>query len=174
MKIRRKTIRRIVQSLLHNTQISEPPVPVEVIAHALDLKICLEPFEGDISGCTIRKADKAVIGVNSLHHPNRQRFTIAHEIGHFLLHKGEEIIVDRNFRVSFRDGDSGKAEKPEEIEANYFAAELLMPADFLIGDLQDKLIDIEDDALVKEVAERYRVSPQALNYRLLNLKYLTQ
>jgi Zn-dependent peptidase ImmA (M78 family) len=53
------------------------------------------------------------------------------------LHEGEEIIVDRNFRVSFRDGDSGKAEKPEEIEANHFAAELLMPLHFLVEDLQD-------------------------------------
>ena len=172
MKIRKSTIYKLAQSLLLSTQVSEPPVPVETVAQLLDLKISLEPFEGEISGCTIRRGDKAVIGVNSLHHPNRQRFTIAHEIGHFFLHKGEQIIIDRSFRINFRDDESGKAENPEEIEANYFAAELLMPLDFLLKDLKDKVIDVEDDTLIKELAERYRVSPQALSYRLANLGYL--
>jgi len=149
-------------------------VPVETIAKFLDLKISLEPFEGDISGCTIRRGDKAVIGVNSLHHPNRQRFTIAHEIGHFLMHKGEQVIVDRHFRINFRDAESGKAENPEEIEANYFAAELLMPVDFLVRDLKAKVIDMEDDTQIRELAERYRVSALTLNYRLHNLGYLSQ
>jgi len=169
MTIRKRTIRRLAQSLLLRAQVSEPPVPVETVAQILDLKIRLEPFEGNISGCTIRRGDKAVIGVNSLHHANRQRFTIAHEIGHFFLHKGEQVIVDRNFRINFRDERSGKAEKPEEIEANCFAAELLMPLDFLLEDLQDKVIDLEDDTLIQELAEKYRVSPQALSYRIANL-----
>lgn len=164
-------IRKLAQSLLDDPQFRSAPVPVEKIAEALELRIQLEPFEGDISGCTVRQGDKAVIGVNSLHHPNRQRFTIAHEIGHFLLHKGEEIIVDRGFRVNFRDDESAKAENPEEIEANYFAAELLMPRNFLQDDLGGKSVDIEDDILLQELASKYRVSPQALSYRLLNLGY---
>lgn len=171
MKIRRQAIRKLAQSLLHDPQFNSPPVPVEKIAEALGLRIQLEPFEGDISGCTVRQGEKAVVGVNSLHHPNRQRFTIAHEIGHFLLHKGEEIIVDRGFRINFRDDESGKAENPEEIEANIFAAELLMPRTFLRNDLKDKSVDIEDDALMYELAAKYRVSAQALSYRLLNLGY---
>jgi Zn-dependent peptidase ImmA (M78 family) len=161
----------MVQSLLDSAQFSSPPVPVEKIAELLGLRIQLEPFEGDISGCTVRRGNKAIIGVNSLHHPNRQRFTIAHEIGHFLLHKGKEIIVDRGFRINFRDDESRKAEKPEEIEANVFAAELLMPRIFLRNDLRNKSVDIEDDALVHELASKYRVSQQALSHRLHNLGY---
>ena len=172
MKIRRRAIRKLAQGLLRNAQVSKPPVPVETIAELLDLKVRLEPFEGEISGCTIRRGDKAIIGVNSLHHPNRQRFTIAHEIGHFFLHKGEQIIIDRGFRVNFRDDESGKAENPEEIEANYFAAELLMPTDLLVQDLKGKIIDVEDDSIIRELAEKYRVSPQALSYRLVNVGYL--
>ncbi|USK87293.1 ImmA/IrrE family metallo-endopeptidase [Peribacillus asahii] len=49
------------------------------------------------------------ISVNKNHSRQRQRFTIAHELGHFLLHKGTAIHVDRNFRVNFRNGASSQA-----------------------------------------------------------------
>ena len=68
--------------------------------------------------------------------------------------------------------DASKAENPEEIEANRFAAELLMPETMLTDDLRGKKLDIENDELIRELADRYRVSPQALTYRLVNLGYL--
>lgn len=52
------------------------------------------PFEGELAGMLVRGDGQIVIGVNSLHPLNRQRFTIAHECGHLLLHKGE-FHVDR-------------------------------------------------------------------------------
>ena len=70
-------------------------------------------------------------GVNSLHAPVRQRFTIAHELGHAVLHAREGIHLDQAFRLRFRDQTSAMAIDPEEIDANSFAAELLMPADEL-------------------------------------------
>lgn len=172
MSIRRKKIKEAAERLLDQAKIKKPPVPVERVAEKLDLQVKFEPFEGDLSGCIIRENDEAIIGINSLHHENRQRFTLAHEIGHFLLHTGEKIFVDHGFRVNLRDADSGKAKNPEEIEANFFAAELLMPENFLKVDLKDKKLDIEDDTLMQELAQRYKVSPQALVHRLVNLGYL--
>jgi Zn-dependent peptidase ImmA (M78 family) len=99
---------------------------------------------------------------------------LAHEIGHFFLHQGEEVIVDRAFRVNLRNSEAAKAESPEEIEANYFAAELLMPTKFLLEDLEGKAIDIEGDDDIRELSSRYQVSSQALSYRLTNLGYLHQ
>jgi Zn-dependent peptidase ImmA (M78 family) len=172
MAIRRKLIRKIVEDVLKKTGITQPPVSVETIAKQINLRVRFEPFDGNLSGCIVRQGGEVTIGINSFHHKNRQRFTLAHEIGHFFLHKGEEIIVDRSFRVNLRDSEAAKAESPEEIEANYFAAELLMPTKFLLKDLDGKAIDIESDEDIRELSSRYHVSSQALSYRLTNLGYL--
>ena len=164
-----KRIDRIVRRLLRQARVRKPPVPVEMIARNLGTQIRYSPFEGDISGMVFRDKDRTVIGVNSLHHPNRQRFTIAHEVGHFLLHEGAEVHVDKTFRVNLRDDVSSKAVDKEEIEANRFAAELLLPEHMLIQDLKGQEIDFEDQGDLRGLSKRYRVSVQALTFRLINL-----
>ena len=89
MKIRVALIRRKVNQLLEELEIDEPPVPVRKIARHCDARIVRVPGEGDndLSGFLYREGDQAVIGVNKDHAPVRQRFTIAHELGHLLLHE---------------------------------------------------------------------------------------
>ncbi|MCP5348409.1 MAG: ImmA/IrrE family metallo-endopeptidase [Gammaproteobacteria bacterium] len=155
--------------LLDRCKVYEPPVPVDLIAKSLGAKIRLSPFEGELAGMLIRGQDEdTVIGVNSLHHINRQRFTIAHECGHLLLHKGE-VHIDQSFRVNRRDEVSAQAIDPEEIEANRFAAELLMPYEMIKKDLIDFEIDMESEDELKELADRYEVSLQAMTHRVTNL-----
>lgn len=164
-------IRQRVNKLLHDNWDGRPPVPVERVAATLGARLRYSPFDGELAGMLLRDDEKIVIGVNSLHHINRQRFTIAHECGHLLLHKGKDVHIDRSFRINRRDERSSKAIDPEEIEANRFAAELLMPYDTLLKDLRDFGIDIdiEDDVQLKELADRYQVSVQALTHRITNL-----
>lgn len=69
----------------------------------------------------------------------------------------------------FRSPKSSTAKDVFEVEANVFAAELLMPEAFLIRDLENFYIDIEDGTSVQELAESYQVSNQAMTYRLQNL-----
>jgi len=107
--------------------------------------------------------------VNSRHHPNRRRFTIAHELGHFRLHRGVAIHIDEDFRVNLRDEDSSKGVSWEEVEANRFAAELLMPTGFLFQDVE-KFKNIDKQA-VQNLARRYRVSSQSMEIRLANLGF---
>ena len=155
--------------LLGRCKVYEPPVPVDLIAKYLGAKIRLSPFEGELAGMLIRgQDDDTVIGVNSLHHINRQRFTIAHECGHLLLHKGE-VHIDKSFRVNRRDEVSTQAIDPEEIEANRFAAELLMPYEMIKKDLVDFEIDMESEDELKELADRYEVSLQAMTHRVTNM-----
>jgi Zn-dependent peptidase ImmA (M78 family) len=123
-----------------------------------------------MSGMVHRKPDgTAVIGVNSMEAPTRQRFTIAHELGHLLLHKDEDLHVDERFPIAFRNPKSSQAIDDKEIEANQFAAELLMPEEFILKDLKGKDLDIEDDDLVAELAAKYEVSTQAMTIRLSRL-----
>ncbi|MXW19490.1 MAG: ImmA/IrrE family metallo-endopeptidase [Gammaproteobacteria bacterium] len=165
-----QTLRPIVNDLLRACDVSEVPVPVEVIAEHLGARVAYARYKGELAGVLMRRDNgPAVIGVNSAHHINRQRFTIAHECGHLCLHKGKDVYVDRSFRmsVSNRDKRSAQAIDPEEIEANRFAAELLMPLDRLLDDISE--FDIEDDKALKELADRYAVSVQALTHRINNL-----
>ncbi len=167
-----RKIEAMIRKLLREHGTESAPVPVGDIARKLGVKIRFVPFrgEGEISGMLFRDSEQTVIGVNSLHHPNRQRFTIAHEIGHMLLHKGMEIHIDKAlFIVHLRDGVSSEAIDREEIDANRFAAEMLMPKHMLIADLAEREIDLENEEDLLRFSRKYRVSLQAMTYRLANL-----
>jgi Zn-dependent peptidase ImmA (M78 family) len=180
MPVRRKHIRLLVDDLLYKCRVQSPPVPIESIARALGAEVRFQHGDDELSGFLFRdhKQQKAVIGVNSTHHENRQRFTIAHEIGHFLLHEWEGVHVDgsdRAFQIKRRDEKSSTGTDIDEQEANLFAAELLMPAKFLKTDLlKIKKLDLLDDNLgsFARLAERYEVSTQALTFRLAYLGYV--
>jgi Zn-dependent peptidase ImmA (M78 family) len=159
-----------VRDLLHRNRVLGPPVPVQRIAERLGLQVRFAPLNGDVSGAILRSGSETVVGVNSFHHPNRQRFTIGHEIAHFLLHEGLSMHIDRQFRINLRDQESSKALDSEEIQANRFAAELLMPVDFLVKDLA-AVADINDET-ISRLARRYRVSSQAMQIRLANLGFV--
>lgn len=172
--IRKDLIREKVSKLLNSTGSHSAPVNVESIAKHLNLPIEYVESGGEISGCLIRKGNRVAIGVNSSHSENRRRFTIAHEIGHYLLHEEAPLFLDKlpTYRVHFRDNESSLATNPNEIEANNFAAELLMPAGLLQRELRGSF-DITEDT-ISDLATQFGVSTTALTYRLMNLGIIQQ
>lgn len=121
-----------------------------------------------------RDPQRKVIGVNSFHAATRQRFTIAHELGHLLLHETRAMIVDTH--VYRRDEVSSMGTKKEEREANAFAAELLMPRDFVEVVFDTVLMEqpaITASQLVSRLAADFEVSEQAMGIRLGNLGILS-
>lgn len=164
-------LRPLAEALLKAEGITRPPVPVEAIANSLGATVSYAPFEGELAGMLVREDHErgAVIGVNSLDHPNRQRFTIAHECGHLRLHAGQPAYVDRSFRINRRDGVSSQATDPEEIEANRFAAELLMPYRMIVEDLTQFRLDLAEESELRNLANRYGVSLQALTLRISSI-----
>lgn len=158
-----------VERLLTKSKVRSAPVPVEAIAKGEGANVVFQNFNNEISGLLIRRPGAIVIGVDKKQAAQRQRFTVGHELGHLLLHDGDEVHVDKDFRVNFRSASSSTAEDVEEIEANTFAATLLMPMQFLLKDLQGVVVDIEDQGQVAELATAYEVSLQAMTFRLTNL-----
>lgn len=165
-------IRKSVEKLLQLVDANEPPIPVERIARLRGTQLRYVPFEGEMSGLLFQENGHIIIGVNAIHSKTRQRFTIAHELGHLELHNHSELHIDRNFRPLLRDERSSQAIDPIEIEANAFAAELLMPVTMLERDLKGHLVDYEDDELLRILANRYKVSLQAIIFRLTNLGFI--
>lgn len=157
-----------VEELLSACGLTKAPIAVRKVAAHLNIDVRLAPTREDVSGALIVDGVSAYIAVNDAHHINRQRFTIAHEIGHFQLHNtGDSIHFDEDFRVYSRDGRSSLAIDSKEIEANQFAAELLMPT-LLLGQDFTKLRGSEEDA-IRDLAGRYKVSTKAMEFRLQNL-----
>ena len=74
--------------------------PILVQAERKGISVRYVPLEEDLSGMIFMSGNAPTIVVNSIHHPNRQRFTLGHEIGHFELHMadiGAEVHVDKKF-----------------------------------------------------------------------------
>ena len=165
-----------VQAILDQFGVRTSPVPVDKIAKGLGAQLRFSPLDPQLAGMIYISDDTPIIGVNSLQHPNRQRFTIAHEIGHLELHRhmiSGKVHVDKDFPVQFaglnRDGNSALGTEKIEVEANQFAAELLMPTALLSQALAGKPFDIDDEGPIDELARKFRVSRQALEYRIRNL-----
>lgn len=159
------------QQLLARLGIQSAPTPVEKVAKALGAQVRFSPFDDELAGMVYVKDGVPIIGVNSLHHPNRQRFTIAHELGHLELHREiitSKVHVDKNFPVLMRDPKSATGTELLEIQANQFAAELLMPRKLIDQVLAGKKFDIDDEGPIEELAKKFRVSKQALEYRIRN------
>ncbi len=167
-----KQLRRQVKSLLDRAEVVEPPVPVDDIAVALGARVRYSDLDEELSGMIYIREDTPIIGVNSRHHPNRQRFTIAHEIAHLVLHRDSlinQVHVDKRFPVLMRDASSATGTRLMEIEANRFAAELLMPSPFLDEMLRESGFDIDDEAPLNRWAKKFQVSRQALEFRIRNM-----
>lgn len=181
MAIRRKYIRALVEQFLQEQSVKSAPVNVEQIAIALGVAVQYEPAEDALCGFLLRDYphQKVVIGVNKNHPLNRRRFTIAHELGHFLLHVGGKFHVDYKFRLKLSDEEVHTGTSIEEKEANLFAAELLMPARFIKQDLAKidaldffEALDLFEDEKLLNLAKHYQVSVQALTFRLAYLNYI--
>ena len=170
----RLEIEKLVESLLRKHAITEAPIPVKRIANAEGLPIIETEYGADVSGALISANGLSGIAINAAQHPNRQRFTIAHELAHFLLRHDSEH-VDRNFTILLRDDRSSEATDWMEMEANSYAACLLMPREFLLRDLRLSFYgepDLSEEQIVS-LARKYKVSATALRYRLVNLGLLS-
>lgn len=144
------------------------PIDVEAIAEYLNIKVRRREMEDAVSGLLLIKEGEAIIGVNALHPTTRQRFTLAHEIGHFVLHReGDSVFVDSS-PVFFRDEESSEGTRLQEIEANAFASALLMPAQLLRA-YTGEGVDAHDEGTLRSLAWDFEVSVQALTIRLTRL-----
>ena len=170
--IRRRYAERLAGDILGRLQIKAPPVDPSSVARKLGASVVPQRDDtGDRSGLVARRGTEVIIGVNSAHSDVRQRFTVAHEIGHMLLHADEALIIDGAGYSLIGERKEGES-SPREIEANAFAAALLMPSQWIAEALREKKIDLSDDSALSVLAKRFRVSQQAMMFRLVNLGHL--
>jgi Zn-dependent peptidase ImmA (M78 family) len=147
------------------------PFPYErVLDEHKDLRIYYTALDDDeISGATLYKDGIFSILINTNKPSTRQHFSLGHELGHYFLHqdilKAEQALIDGD---TYLDGatvlyrqDSTKAQTIE-VEANNFAASLLMPAD-LVRQAWDATHSVQHSARI------FKVSVVAMSVRLTKM-----
>lgn len=131
---------------------SELGIPVFLSSLAPAISGLIEPDEESPSGFRIR--------LNRHESKERQRFTLAHEIAHFLLHRsliGGGVVDDTMYRSALSSR--------REVEANKLAADLCMPQKLIRLERSNRM-HLSDDDLVNEMAALFRVSKSAMRIRL--------
>lgn len=170
------TIKATVKELLELADIHTYPVNVQKIADILQISVQRGHLDDNLAGFAYQKGGVKIIGVNSSESETRQRFTLAHELGHMMLHKQETVNYDQEL-ILMRDVRASMGTDVKEIDANRFAAELLMPENELAEDLKnnslpDMLSDhYEDSAGFKKLCAKYGVGTAAMKIRLASIYF---
>lgn len=164
----RAAIQVLSQMAMDGNDTITVPVDVEQIAKKLGLQVEYRSFQGrhvdSLSGLLVRmnpgEPFRAVVNAQDSTH--RQRFTLAHEIGHYVHKYSDTPEDDTPGLVEHRDELSSRGTDSEEIWANRFAAALLMPA--------SNIMQLWGQGwAVTRIADFYNVSPEAVEHRLWNL-----
>ncbi|MGB9767894.1 ImmA/IrrE family metallo-endopeptidase [Dictyoglomus turgidum] len=143
----------LIKELLSLFYINKPPIKPEIIAYGLGVELYFYELPLQISGILYNRKNSPTMLINKNDNLLRQRFTIAHEIGHFLLHySNNKIYFDYPI-------ENSKIER----EANTFAASLLLP-DFLLG----RYLNLS----LEKISSIFYVSRKVTEIRLKDFKIL--
>lgn len=142
-----------------NQGIQTSPLDIERLINSFGVKIKIIPMADEISGHLSLSNGAWEIAVNALHHPKRQRFTLAHELGHYILHRWKcQRFEDSKL---FRNNESN----PMEVEANNYAADLLMPE----SEFRRYINEVSKN--INDIADQFNVSAFAVRIRAKNLGF---
>ena len=158
----RPEIEKEARRILAQHGLLSVPVDPVVLASKEGIQVNNAVFADEqIAGMIAKRKESVTLLVKQDDHPYRKRFTIAHELGHHFLHlagqEGERIDTAVDL---FRS----EAGKKEEVEANQFAAALLMPKE-----LVEQELALRSGSTLEEFAARFRVSGEAMGIRLATL-----
>lgn len=145
---------------------TEPLDIVKVATKIFGIRVFQSDLDRTTSGFIERVGDDDwVIHINKWESPLRQKFTIAHELGHFVCHKNILMAGTHEDQILFR-ADQGF--DPIEQEASEYAANLLMPRETFARYISEGFNTIE------ELAKKFKLSSAAIRYRAYNLRYISE
>lgn len=153
--------------------LSASPVDVKEIARKQSVTIIEHEMDSKQSAMLFRKNGRAVIVINKLHHSRRQRFSIAHELGHLMMHQSKGQTMTDGAEI-FHRHEYHRPSSPQETQANYFAAELLMPEQAVCKAVQEVNLNMVTDLAVQQLARKFDVSVAAMTIRLQTLGLLEE
>ncbi|MBS1511075.1 MAG: ImmA/IrrE family metallo-endopeptidase [Bacteroidetes bacterium] len=167
-----KLIHSKVNAILKTIVPIELPINIEELAKKRGLDVLPYDLGQDVSGLLAIKDGKGTIGYNITDASVRRRFTIAHELGHYELHKEKsDLFVDQQFIYRRQNSPLSFELKEMENEANYFASCILMPTDQVRKALEIMDINLVTEDGIKELAKLFDVSTTAMSLRVNKLGF---
>jgi Zn-dependent peptidase ImmA (M78 family) len=157
-----------VEEILKELNINNAPVEPKKCAEHFGIDVKAVDLDKEVSGLFVLKGESPYIMYNKNETSQRKRFTIAHELGHFILHKNTSLFIDKSDRVLYRNSSSTTGEVLKEREANAFAACLLMPKKLIESEINN--VPLGED-VVDYLSQKFKVSQLAMSFRLSNLGY---
>lgn len=144
--------------------LAEYPVKLGKLAKELGVSIKVSSMSTGVSGQIMKEDGHYTIRVNRHEARERQRFTIAHELAHYFLHKS---VIDSS-PDGIKDNVLYRSGEPEriEFEANRLAADIVMPMSLVEKVLQEEFNGVITDATIESLAARFQVSKAAMEIRL--------
>lgn len=174
-----RKIEELALSLIGHANFNKPAIDIKKIANLIGVHVMPYDLGDEMSGVLVLNNDIGTIGYNPKHSESRRRFTIAHELGHYVLHRKNhnDVFVDRDFIIMYRRGHDknySEAELAQEQEANAFAAAILMPEYLIEQELKENnfYFDLSELQLIEKLAKTFKVSAPAMTFRLHNLSVL--
>jgi Zn-dependent peptidase ImmA (M78 family) len=152
---------RMARRFLKRHRVLAPPVPVEFILFSEGVQVAVLTYPDETAGESWWEGEVAHLAVNRALPDGRRRFTLAHEWGHLVLRHHQRRFEDLAAPLPrFRHAAEANwaLTDPVEVEANQFAAELLMPLALFRRDW-------ERNPNPHRLAQRYEVSHEALRWR---------
>jgi Zn-dependent peptidase ImmA (M78 family)/DNA-binding XRE family transcriptional regulator len=150
----------LAKELVASSGTPGPPIDVMAVSQTCGARVLgWRAMNDSLAGLLVELEDGPLIAFNAGHSVGRQRFTVAHELGHLLLGHLDTFHVDLSAQAAIPEGSGYKS--AHEKEANTFAANLLMPESWVR--------DLGEDIDIEECAKRFEVSTLAFGYRLMAL-----
>lgn len=155
------------EKVILDRHMTEYPVKLGQLAKELGVAIRVSSMPTGVSGQISHEGNQYVIRVNRNEARERQRFTIAHELSHYLLHRG---VIDSSpdgitDTVLYRSGAPDRI----EYEANRLAAEIVMPMPLIEKELRERFGGVVTEATIESLASRFEVSKAAMEIKLSTL-----
>jgi len=149
---------RYAQDILSSLELT-PPIDIHKVCNLYDIKVYYENIHSAEAFLVVANGKKSIIiNERKILYMPRQRFTIAHEVGHFFI-----PWHSRQY-ACYKIGDFDTSDIYEN-EANIFASELLIPKASILSRLEGKTISLE---LIKELAQEFNVSLGAMARKVID------
>jgi Zn-dependent peptidase ImmA (M78 family) len=151
-QVRNQFVRQMAKKILAESNVKAPPVDLLQIltAHGIGYEE-VEDFPDTVDALIVEDGSKVYAAVNAKQHLHRRRFSLAHELGHYFMHRQgmpeEDITIDN---PPSGDENDTATKSPAEIEADLFAGELLVPLQMLKPYVQKGIPELSRLFLVSE------------------------
>lgn len=152
---------KIVNELIHEYNLNlEEAIDIEDLINKMHIRLVTKELGEGVLGASKVEGLKRLIVISSrVYNEEQKRFTLAHELGHILIHRGTHYYSKRDFYMICTG-------KQKEDEADRFAVELLLPSKVIENMIKENDVNFQ---LIKQIAQRYKTSLTSTAIRVTEL-----